>query len=261
MENEAATTAVSTVSPELLELITSILWGKFIDSDIALQSWIPLRSKLLIFVSSTFTDTHAERNVLLESVLPDIRLEGSKYGVDVTFVDMRWGVRDENTLDHGTWDECVRELDRCHEESAGIFFLSLQADKYGYVPLPRTVDKEALDVRKKSMSIEELNLAEAWYRLDENSIPAKYVLRNLKDLRDRDYWDVVLPVLRKELNGLVFDKQQFPLLRIGQSVTHWEALTGLEKLKSEQHDGISRFIWEHRHFRDFVTLAVDPRKY
>ena len=33
--------------------------------------------------------------------------------------------RDENTLDHKTWPGCVRELLRCFNGSAGLFFLSL----------------------------------------------------------------------------------------------------------------------------------------
>ena len=49
--------------------------------------------------------------------------------MEIIFVDMRWGVRDENTLEHRTWIECARELDRCMEESSGVFFLSLQSYK------------------------------------------------------------------------------------------------------------------------------------
>jgi hypothetical protein len=65
---------------------------------------------------------------------------------------MRWGVRDENTSDHMTWIACsryglkrsthlaiaaitrfyviyCRALEWCKEESSGVFFFSLQADK------------------------------------------------------------------------------------------------------------------------------------
>ena len=87
--------------------------------------------KLMIFLSSTFTDTHGERNVILKSVLKDLRALADPYDVEVSFIDMRYGVRDESTLKHMTWEECKRELKRCHEESAGIFFLSLQGSKFG----------------------------------------------------------------------------------------------------------------------------------
>jgi len=84
--------------------------------------------KLLIFVSSTFTDTHIERDILMTDILPDLRK--AAFGqVDVTFVDMRWGIRDEGTLKHRTWIECSRELERCRQQSDGLFFISLQGNK------------------------------------------------------------------------------------------------------------------------------------
>ena len=70
-------------------------------------------TKLVVFVSSTFTDTVKERNLLLEKILPDLRERGRAMSVEVVFVDMRWGVRDENTLDHQTWIACRREILRC----------------------------------------------------------------------------------------------------------------------------------------------------
>ena len=66
---------------------------------------------------------------------------GREQGIEVRFVDMRYGVKDESTLRQLTWDECVRALENCFEESAGISFLSLQSDRYGYKPLPRTIQK------------------------------------------------------------------------------------------------------------------------
>ncbi len=93
------------------------------------QLWRPLKSKLMVFFSSTFTDTHRERDILQNEVLPSLRKQAGPEGVEVTFVDMRWGVRDENTLDHQTWMACSREIERCRDESDGIFFISLQGDK------------------------------------------------------------------------------------------------------------------------------------
>jgi hypothetical protein len=240
--------------------VTRVLHGDFLGFE-NLKSWFPLRSKLLVFVSSTFTDTHRERNVLMETILPDIRARGAEHGIDVTLVDMRWGVIDENTLDHATWDECVRELNRCFEESGGLFFLSLQADKYGYRPLPRTIDQAALDITKKTMSERGLSYANYWYRLDTNACPPRYVLRNLTDIRDQDYWDTVLPVLRRELSHVIFDSERFSQLRVGLSVTHWEALNGLHKLEKEGFTDHNRFIWAHRQFAGGVSLADDPSKH
>jgi len=65
---------------------------------------------------------------------------------------IRFGVRDESTLDHETWIDCAAELKRCHDESCGLFFRSLQADKYGYRPLPRTIQKTLHESRLQSLS-------------------------------------------------------------------------------------------------------------
>ncbi len=93
------------------------------------ELWRPVKSQLMVFFSSTFTDSHRERDILQKEILPSLRKQGVPEGVEVTFVDMRWGVRDENTLDHQTWIACSREIERCRDQSDGIFFISLQGDK------------------------------------------------------------------------------------------------------------------------------------
>ena len=70
--------------------------------------------KLEVFLSSTFTDTHSERNVILKKILRDLRTLADPYGIEVSFVDMRYGVRDESTLKHMTCEECERELKQIH---------------------------------------------------------------------------------------------------------------------------------------------------
>ena len=45
-----------------------------------------------IFISSTFRDMHAERDLVQERVLPALRTEARKYGDNVEVIDLRWGV-------------------------------------------------------------------------------------------------------------------------------------------------------------------------
>ena len=71
--------------------------------DSLIPSW-----KLMVFISSTFTDTQDERNILLDKILPKLSMEAEKFEIQVVFIDMRWGIKDENTLDHKTWIECER---------------------------------------------------------------------------------------------------------------------------------------------------------
>ena len=112
-----------------IETRKSVLFGNFM-SGAKLKVWMSPTNKLVIFVSSTFTDTKVERDILMGEILSDLREIGTPHLIDVIFVDLRWGITDESTLEHATWIECSREIERCHQQSDGIFFLSLQSDKY-----------------------------------------------------------------------------------------------------------------------------------
>jgi len=117
------------MNAEDLSLLNEIIRGKL--GALKNSSCKGISRKLVVFLSSTFTDTHCERNEILKKTLRDLRTLAEPHGIEVSFVDMRYGVRDESTLKHMTWEECLRELKKCRDESAGIFFLSLQGRKYG----------------------------------------------------------------------------------------------------------------------------------
>jgi hypothetical protein len=102
------------------------------------------KKKLMVFVSSTFLDTNLERDILHRKILPDLQKKAQQHEVQVIFYDMRFGVKDENTKDHMTWMACKEAIQQCHEGSDGLFFLSLQADRYGYRPLPKYLDQKVL---------------------------------------------------------------------------------------------------------------------
>jgi len=131
MDDAALVEAAGSVNELRLRALRGELSTILLASIDRLKKTVVPSSKLAVFASSTFTDTVKERNLLLEKILPDLRERGRAMGIEVIFVDMRWGVRDENTLDHQTWIACRRELLRCYNESGGLFFLSLQSDKYG----------------------------------------------------------------------------------------------------------------------------------
>ncbi len=158
----------------------------------------------MAIVSSTFTDTAVERNILMHHILPELRRAARQYvNINMCLVDLRWGLKDSNTNDHLTWISCANEITRCREESGGVFFISLQSEKYGYCPLPRSIPKDTfnagisnfaklndIDVSTRERAIE---LAKKWYILDENNLPAEYVLKSLTPENNDEYWNTVLP--------------------------------------------------------------------
>ena len=187
--------------------------------------------------------------------------------------------RDENTLDHKTWPGCVRELLRCFNGSAGLFFLSLQGDKYGYMPIPKCIDQAAFEQRllerSASEHLETVALANEWYQLDSNAVPPVYVLKNLvadwhlgaAASTEQRFWDKNNGVqirLVDFLQGIVFDSI-FEDGIIGRSVTEYEAKLALNLCKNDQgqldqsklNQGIR---WLRREFVGGVTEAQDPKK-
>lgn len=93
-----------------------------------------------VFISSTFNDMHDERDVLMNGVLPRVRRVLSKKGLDVRFVDLRWGVNskemDEKTRESEVLKECLGQIDKCRN-----FFIGLVGDHYGWIPPKSSWDR------------------------------------------------------------------------------------------------------------------------
>jgi hypothetical protein len=194
------------------------------------------KKNLLVFVSSTFLDTNLERDILHRKILPDLQSKARQHEIQVVLYDMRFGVKDENTLDHMTWVACKEAIRQCYEGSDGLFFLSLQADRYGYLPLPKYLDETVLSQARKDHE-NDSNLAEITtflderYKLDDNHCPPRYELKALSSLMDPHYWSTVLPTLRNTvLNSVPFESLNVlpEEIVVNRSVTQWETFYGLD---------------------------------
>ena len=53
--------------------------------------WDSPKFKITAIISSTFTDTHIERDIIINKILPWLRLLGRPYEIFFSFVDMRYG--------------------------------------------------------------------------------------------------------------------------------------------------------------------------
>jgi WD40 repeat protein/DNA replication protein DnaC len=199
------------------------------------------KKTLMVFVSSTFDDSRMERDILHKNILPHLQAMGQQHGIQVILYDMRFGVKDENTLRHMTWVTCKEGIEQCHEGSDGLFFLSLQADRYGSRLLPKYLDE---DILLKALNNHEPNsvssdLIRQWYILDANHHSPRYELKNLASLADSDYWNTVLPSFREFcLDSVPFETipglPETKLL-INRSVTEWETLFALGCDKERCH--------------------------
>ena len=242
MDTLLASAIAAAVDEDITSCRFKALRGDFFDPNDLVRSpkWEALKRKILIFISSTFTDTHDERNILLLEILSSLRDRARPLGIEIIMLDLRSGIPDASTLEHDTWVGCEYELVRCFNESAGLFFLSLQGDKYGYMMLPKTIDQGAFERRLSESdgmtfskpSSELRDLAAEWYQLDTNAQPAVYVLRSLSGDRNVDklFWSDVQPQLCELFHGVVFDYNH-PDCIVGHSVTEYEFKTALSLSK------------------------------
>ena len=66
-----------------------------------------------VFVSSTFTDTRHERDMLMEDVYPYVRDYCREIGLSFNVVDFRWGIRKTACNQHLAAQICLKEVQRC----------------------------------------------------------------------------------------------------------------------------------------------------
>ncbi|XP_067656688.1 NACHT domain- and WD repeat-containing protein 1-like [Haliotis asinina] len=137
-----------------------------------------------IFFSSTFTDMTVERNMLMKESVPRLRDYCLARGLDFQVVDMRWGVREETSVDQMTTEMCLREVNNCQEISMGPNFVVFLGDRYGSCPLPSTVPVTDFRVfHRVAMAMgKDIYLLDKWYLLDNNAEPPVYQLQPITNL-------------------------------------------------------------------------------
>ncbi|RNA30370.1 NACHT and WD repeat domain-containing 2-like, partial [Brachionus plicatilis] len=163
-------------------------------------SLINQRSKTIkIFLSSTFSDTHSERDFLIKNIYPKLREYCQQsYGLDFQIYDMRWGISNEITSSHMTTTVCLNEIQNCQNSSVGPNFIAFLSHRYGSRSLPTRVKANEYEILLKELNssndydktfnfddeenkinfkIE--NMLELCYELDDNETPARYRLKHI----------------------------------------------------------------------------------
>ena len=102
-----------------------------------------LRNKVIrIFISSTFEDMRKERDILQQKVYPYLVELCAPRGWQIDFVDLRWGISKEASVQQKTMHICLQELERCKKVSPRPNFLILQGQRYGWCPLPELIEEQ-----------------------------------------------------------------------------------------------------------------------
>lgn len=79
-----------------------------------------------VFISSTFSDMHAERDHLARFVFPELRERCNAIGIHVIDVDLRWGITEERIRQNNVVEICLDEIDNCRP-----FFIGLLGERFG----------------------------------------------------------------------------------------------------------------------------------
>ena len=83
---------------------------------------------LRIFLSSTFRDMNAERDVFMKRYVPALRQTCQENGLHLSIVDLRWGVTVEQATNGEVVNICLSELDACE------YFVGFIGARYGWRP-------------------------------------------------------------------------------------------------------------------------------
>lgn len=85
-----------------------------------------------IFISSTFEDMKREREQLVKHTFPQLRSLARARGVEITEVDLRWGIDGEKVERGDTIAVCINEIERSRP-----YFIGILGHRYGWVPYER----------------------------------------------------------------------------------------------------------------------------
>ncbi len=224
-----------------------------------------------VFVSSTFSDLIAERNVLQEHVFKDLREYCRGKGARFQAIDLRWGVSEEAALDQQTMDICIQELKRCRDVSPRLNFIVLLGGRYGWRPLPPRIEAQEFQSLKLRIPVEQQPFLNDWYRRDDNAVPPHYYLQprkvNIYDCMNQlekraayeaeaIEWEKIAFMLRTLLHQSakeVFPDPNDPRRRKYEySATHQEIRRGVFESESPRHHAFA-------YFRTIEELPEDDR--
>jgi len=84
--------------------------------------------QIRVFLSSTFSDMQAERSALVKT-FEKLKIDANRRNVNLSLLDLRWGVTDEEARTGKVISVCLNEIEHSHP-----FFIGLLGSRYGYAP-------------------------------------------------------------------------------------------------------------------------------
>lgn len=198
------------------------------------------KRSIRIFISSTFRDMMPEREHLMKIIFPELRRRCRKKWVDITEVDLRWGILEQEAKEGKVIEICLNEIDKSRP-----YFIGLLGERYGWVPFQEEYDKHAKKIEafkwvkediEEGLSITEMEIQ---YGVLRNADMKERAFFYLKDMvPDENIQEENADRLEK-LKTKIKEQKQFPakdyhsVEELGQMILEdlWESI--LERFPDE----------------------------
>ena len=108
-----------------------------------------------IFISSTFRDMIEDRNELMSKCWPQIRDLCRIRQVELSEIDLRWGISEAQSQRQETLKLCLDEIQKCRP-----FFLGLLGERYGWVPDSSALTQDLLQEQSWLRGIADTSVTE-----------------------------------------------------------------------------------------------------
>lgn len=145
--------------------------------------------KVSVFLSSTFKDMNLERSYLAINIFPSLRKEYIKRGVDFSWIDLRWGITDEDAEKGLVVPKCLRSIDDCKP-----YFIGIIGDYYGTSLTKEEIENLDISSTEKAELLNYINESENGISITEIEIihgvlkspdaQAVFYLKELEDIKD-----------------------------------------------------------------------------
>lgn len=203
-----------------------------------------------VFISSTFKDMQAERDLLQRRVFPRLRRALMEYGEDVNFLDLRWGVDTLNLSEDESGKlvlkVCIDSIDRCIP-----FVIVFLGERYGWIPsrhiIDETNDTRIEEVYEDGMSVTNLEIEYGAFGKKQNLDRCIFCIRDSAFLGDIDepykkIYESESPAHKAKLDSLkdrIRTEQDITLVEYDcQWDKEHHAVVGLEELGEQLHQGL-----------------------
>ncbi|CAF2533417.1 unnamed protein product [Rotaria sp. Silwood2] len=97
-----------------------------LSTNLPMTTLVPRWRTVRVFISSTFKDMHAERDLLTRYVFPELRQRAKSLFVNLYQTDLRWGIAESQSRQSVFL--CLNEVYRSD------YFIGLVGERYGYIP-------------------------------------------------------------------------------------------------------------------------------